>query len=640
MPAFHKSSPILVNQVHISDPFWSEKMDLVRREVIPYQYQALNDQIAGAEKSYCIENFRKAGAVAKAIRAGESVPTYPTDKWVYDDKNAENEAFHGWVFQDSDAYKWLEAVAYSLTTHSDKMLEKQADEVIDLICAAQLENGYLDTLYIINDRERVFSNLRDYHELYCFGHLCEAAVAYYRSTGKDKLLRAACRFADLICKTFNKDGILGYPGHEIAEIGLVKLYDITGCEAYLQTARFFIDERGKQPYYYDQEHGEQTDGAQYRYQQAHCPPKKQTEAVGHAVRAVYLYSGMADIADRCEDQELYAACKTLMDNILRKKLYITGGIGATVHGEAFSFDYDLPNDLAYSETCASIGLIFFCRRMLQFGPDSQIADCMERALYNCVLSGMAADGKHFFYVNPLEVLPEACHKDARKQHVQPVRQKWFGCACCPPNLARLLSSLGEYCYTENGSTLYLHQWIGSEVTSRHGQLLLESRYTQDGSVTVKIVPNEPFTLAVRIPAWCDEYCFSLPCRVENGYAYFQIEQICTLQAQFKLEPKLIRCSNRVRENIGQVAVTRGPFVYCAEQADNGENLHLLRIRPDAHMIMDGDQILVNGSRENPDEQLYATWKPAAQIPVQIRLIPYYQWGNRGENEMRVYIPLG
>lgn len=553
MPDCTKSRPVRANQVRISDPFWSEKMDLVRREVIPYQYRALHDQVEGAEKSYCVENFRKAGTIAKAIRAGETVPKYPADQWVYDDKNAPKEAFHGWVFQDSDAYKWLEAVAYSLMTAPDEVLQKKADEMIDLICDAQLENGYLDTLYIINDRDRVFSNLRDYHELYCFGHLCEAAVAYYQATGKEKLLQAACRFADLICTTFGENGIRGYPGHEIAEMGLVKLYDVTGCEKYLQTARFFIEERGRKPYYYDQERGVQTDGAEYRYLQAHCPPKEQNEAVGHAVRAVYLYSGMADIAERCGDMELYDACKQLMDNILQKKLYITGGIGATVHGEAFSFDYDLPNDLAYSETCASIGLIFFCRRMLQFRPDALIADTVERALYNCVLAGMAADGKHFFYVNPLEVLPEACHKDARKQHVQPVRQKWFGCACCPPNLARLLSSLGEYCFTENDTTLYLHQWIGSQFQSRHGHVRLDSRYTQDGTVAVEIVPNNAFTLAVRIPAWCDDYRFSLPCIVENGYAYFQIEKACTLQAEFMLEPKLIRCSNRVRENIGQVA---------------------------------------------------------------------------------------
>lgn len=639
MPTFQKSCPIPAHSVQISDPFWSDKMELVRREVIPYQYLALQDQIPGAEKSYCIENFRKAGAVAKAIRSGEIVPTYPTDQWVYTEENAPKDAFHGWVFQDSDAYKWLEAVAYSLIVRPDAALEQEADEVIDLICRAQLENGYLDTLYIINDRERVFTNLRDFHELYCFGHLCEAAVAYYRATGKDHLLKAACRFADLICRTFGEDGIRGYPGHEIAEMGLAKLYDVTGCQAYLQTARFFLEERGKQPFYYDHEHGTKTDGTPYRYHQAHCPPREQIEAVGHAVRAVYLYSGMADIANRCDDEGMYKACSALMDNILDKKLYITGGIGATHHGEAFSYDYDLPNDLAYSETCASIGLIFFCRRMLQLRPDARIADCIERALYNCVLAGMAADGKHFFYVNPLEVLPEACHKDERVRHVKPVRQKWFGCACCPPNLARLISSLGEYCYTECEDTLYLHQWIGSQISSRHGQIRVMSNYLQDGSVTLKVDPKAPFTLAVRIPAWCEEYRFTLPCRIEDSYAYFCIEDSCTLQVQFNLEPKLIRCSNRVRANIGQVAVTRGPFVYCAEEADNGADLHLLRIPGDARIRMDGDSILVSGSREMPDRQLYAVWAQPTRIPTEIRLIPYYQWGNRGENEMRVYIPM-
>ena len=640
MPDLRKSEPITGHRVQISDPFWSEKMALVRKEVIPYQYLALNDLVEGAEKSYCVENFRKAGKIADAIRAGKPVPKYPADQWVYTDENTPEDAFHGWVFQDSDAYKWLEAVAYSLIAYPDAALQKKADQLIDLICRAQLPNGYLDTLYIINDRGAVFTNLRDYHELYCFGHLCEAAVAYHQATGRDKLLSAACRFADLISETFHENGRRGYPGHEIAEMGLVKLYDATHCQKYLDTARFFVYERGKKPYYYDREQGKETDGEAYRYQQAHMPPIEQSEAVGHAVRAVYLYSGMADVASRCADKTLYAACKRLMENILTRKLYITGGIGATVHGEAFSYDYDLPNDLAYSETCASIGLIFFCRRMLQIEPDAQIADAMERALYNCVLSGMAADGKHFFYVNPLEVVPEACRKDERKRHVQPIRQKWFGCACCPPNLARLLSSLGDYCCTENESTVYIHQWIGGDFASEHGKIHISSQYLENGSVELRVEPVAPFILAVRIPAWCENYRFSLPCRVENGYAYFRIDSAGTIHAQFELQPKLIRCSNRVRSNVGQLAVTRGPFVYCAEEADNGKDLHLLRLRPDCQMTFNGTQIIVDGFRETPDDALYSAWKTPKITPVKIRLIPYYQWANRGENEMRVYIPIG
>ena len=278
----------------------------------------------------------------------------------------------------------------------DKELEKKADEIIELVCAAQLENGYLDTLYIINNRNEIFSNLKDFHELYCFGHMAEAAVAYYNATGNRKLLNAACRFADLICETFGENKVKGYPGHEIAEMALVKLYEITDKKCYLETAKFFIDKRGKKPYYYDLVLGKETVNDNYHYNQAHCEPRKQYEAVGHAVRGVYLYSGMADVAKHFNDDELYYACKKLIDNIINKKMYITGGIGATVDGEAFSFNYDLPNDLAYSETCASIGLVFFARRMLEINPDELIADTVERAIYNTVLSGMSEDGKSFF----------------------------------------------------------------------------------------------------------------------------------------------------------------------------------------------------------------------------------------------------
>ncbi|MBQ4604294.1 MAG: glycoside hydrolase family 127 protein, partial [Clostridia bacterium] len=387
------SGHIKSHKIKIKDSFWTNEQELVRKEVIPYQYEALHDRIDGAEKSYSIENFIKAGKVVEKLKNGENVPVYPADKWCYDDNNAHPDAFHGWVFQDSDVYKWLEAVGYSLLNHTDKNLEERADEIIDLICGAQLKNGYLDTLYVINNRNEIFTNLKDFHELYCFGHLAEAAVSYYNATGKRKFLDAACRFADLICSTFGEDKIRGYGGHEIAEMALVKLYDVTGKKEYLEMAKFFIDERGKKPYYYDAVLGKTTVYDNYHYNQAHREPRKQHEAVGHAVRGVYLYSGMADVAKRYNDGELFTACKKLIGNIMHEKMYITGGIGSTVDGEAFTFNYDLPNDLAYSETCASIGLIFFARRMLEIQPDAEIADTIERALYNTVLSGMARDGK-------------------------------------------------------------------------------------------------------------------------------------------------------------------------------------------------------------------------------------------------------
>lgn len=631
------SNHIDLKNIKIDDVFWSKELELVRNEVIPYQYEALHDRIEGAEKSYSIENFIKAGKIVKALERGEIVPTYPADKWCYDDNNADANAFHGWVFQDSDAYKWLEAVGYSLTNKPDAELQKKADELIDTICAAQLPNGYLDTLYVINNRDEVFTNLQDYHELYCFGHLTEGAIAYYKATGNEKILNATCKFADLICNTFGEDKIKGYGGHEIAEMALVKLYDITGKKEYLDTAKFFIEERGKKPYYYDIVRGRTTVHDNYHYNQAHQQPRFQREAVGHAVRGVYLYSGMADIAKRYNDEALYSACKTIFDNIENQKMYITGGIGANVDGESFSFNYDLPNDLAYSETCASIGLIFFARRMLEITPNAHFGDVMERALYNTVLSGMAQDGKSFFYVNPLEVLPEASHKDSRKRHIKPVRQKWFGCACCPPNLARLLSSIGEYCYTENENTIFIHQYIGSNVKASKAELNIKSTYAENGKVEINIKPSKATKLAIRIPAWCNDYSISKPYELIDGYAYFDIQDEASIEIEFKQEVKIIKCSNRVRANIGKVAITKGPFVYCIEEADNGKNLQCLRLDTNADFEVQDDKIITSGTRENDSETLYSEYAEIQAEQIKITFIPYYKWGNRGENEMAVYI---
>ena len=446
--------PIDLHAVSITDPFWQRETELVRREVIPYQWDALNDRIPGAEKSWCMHNFRLAGRIMAQSR--QQGAQYKSQAYTYRGYNAlpddpahpDEDKFYGFLFQDTDFSKWIEAVGYSLIQHPDEALEATADEAIDVVCAAQTPEGYLDTYYIINGMDGVFQNLRDHHELYCLGHLIEGAVSYYQATGKDKLLRAACRFADYVADFFGTaDGqCKGYPGHEIAEMALVRLYEVTKDEKYLRLSRFFIDERGQEPNYFVEEERRNAErehrpvrSVNLAYHQAVKPVREQDEAIGHAVRAVYLYSGMADVARMTGDDSLKSACERLWRSIVQEKLYITGGIGATQIGEAFSYAYDLPNDTAYSETCAAIGLAFFARRMLQMSPQREYGDVMELALYNTVLSGMALDGKSFFYVNPLSVVPSACHADSRLQHVKTVRQKWFGCACCPPNIARIVS---------------------------------------------------------------------------------------------------------------------------------------------------------------------------------------------------------
>lgn len=630
------SNRLKLNSITLTDDFWLEKSELVRREMIPYQLSALNDNIEGAEKSYCLENFKKASIIVENMKKGVKPPKYPADRWHYDESAPKN-AFHGWVFQDSDVYKWLEAVAYSLVNHPDDDLQRKADKCIDLICSAQLENGYLDTLYIINNQDEIFTNLKDYHELYCFGHLAQAAIAYYDATGNKKLFDAACRFADLICDTFGENKIKGYPGHEIAEMALVGLYRATGDEKYLKTAEFFVDERGKKPYYYDLVLGKKTVNDNYFYNQAHIQPKYQTEAVGHAVRGVYLYSGMADVARETGDDELLAACEKIFDNIRSKKMYITGGIGATADGEAFSFNYDLPNDLAYSETCASIGLVFFAMRMSAINPDSKYADVAERALYNTILSGMSEDAKRFFYVNPLEVLPEASHKDSRKAHIKPVRQKWFGCACCPPNLARLISSLGEYCFSESGDTFYIHQYVGANIDAQNADVCVKSSYLTDGGVKIKINPKKSIRLALRIPSWCKNYKISAPYEIKKGYAYIDVNGETKVNASFELKPRFVACTSNVRANVGKVALCRGPVVYCIEGVDNGADLQQLIVNADSNFSEFGDCITVNGLREKAHESLYYDYEKPTYEKTKIKFIPYRKWGNRGENEMCVFV---
>ena len=628
----------------ITDTFWQQKMELVRTKMIPYQWEVLNDRVADASPSYCIRNFRIAAKVnrekkekgndfqhIKSILNGVCV-------WPKDPNHLED-TFYGFVFQDSDLAKWIEAAAYTLAWHPDPELEKTIDSAVDLICEAQAEDGYLDTFYIINGLEERFTNLKDHHELYCFGHMTEAAVAYYEATGKRKLMDAICRYADCIAAHIGREEgkLRGYPGHEIAEMALVRLYEATGEKKYLELGQYFIDERGQRSYYFDYETGNQGDALRYHYYQSHLPVREQREAVGHAVRAVYLYSGMADYARMTGDEELLSACRDLWRDIVEKKMYLTGGIGATHIGESFSFAYDLPNDTAYAETCASIGMMFFARRMLRLEAKGEYADIMERELFNGVISGMDLSGTRFYYVNPLEVYPKACHEDLRKEHVKPVRQKWFGCACCPPNLARLIGSLDSYAVTrEEKEPIFLHLLTGGEyefdlfspdeatnsASSIEGlakgylgeanknaklKITVTSALPYSGKVSMRITGDgvSEQTIAIRIPGWSEGYQCSLNNRViskagpcdsgeigaagseeeaftKNGYLYITRSwSDDLLEFDFPMTIEILEADTRVRENIGKAALMRGPLVYCLEEADNGSDLHLIQMDSDS-----------------------------------------------------------
>ncbi len=658
-----------IKSVKINDLFWSSKMELIRKEVLPYQWDILNDRVPQAAPSYCMHNFKAAGRLNRNRKTmgkdfKEPIYTYRGFEALPEDPSSPKEdEFYGFVFQDSDFSKWIEAVGYSLAVYPDDELEKIADEAIDIVCEAQLPNGYLDTYYIINGMDRSFKDLRDHHELYCLGHLIEGAISYYQGTGKDKLLKAACSFADYVDSVFGyEEGkIKGYPGHEIAEMALFKLYETTGEERYKKLAEYFINERGQAPLYFDMEHPTPK-GQPYKidyYHQAHIPVREQTEAVGHAVRAVYLYSGMADMARISKDERLLNACDKLWDSITREKMYITGGIGATHLGEAFSFPFDLPNDTDYAETCASIGLVFFARRMLQIKADRKYSDVMELALFNGILSGIALDGKSFFYVNPLEVIPEACKKDERKMHIKSVRQKWFGCACCPPNLARLVASIGTYAYTTDEDTLFVHLYMGSEFSHKDLSIRTESSFPDSGKVKISAQTSgkSDAVLALRIPSWCnDKYDFKsdreLSQEYKDGYLYLKgFEDDTVIEIDFDMTSRIVVPDSKVREDLGRAALVRGPVVYCMEEKDNGKDLASLyidatkEIREEETMEfgLPVTALIVSGYRKESSSRndyvtpLYKSFEAIVKEEKEIRFIPYRLWANRGEGEMSVYI---
>ena len=671
------SSPLPLQSVRVTDPFWSREMNLIRDAVIPYQWDALNDRIPDAEKSWWAHNMR---AAARAVNAKKASGAYtPVQKncgftvYPQEGKAPRDDSFYGFVFQDSDGYKWLEAAAYQLMIKPDEKLKAQAQEAVNLIIAAQEEDGYLNTYYTVTGREKAFSNLKDHHELYCFGHLTEAAIAWRQATGQDDLLNVVRRFAACIGRKYGPGKERGCPGHEIAEMALMRLYEETGEEEWRDLSRFFLDVRGTEPSTFALEENRRREqegqpplpvtAERYAYYQAHVPVRQMKEAVGHAVRQMYLASGMADEARIMDDADMRAACEALWHNTVHEKMYVTGGVGGTHVGEAFSRPYDLPSDTAYSETCAAIGLAFFARRMLQLQPKAEYADVMERALYNTVLSGMALDGKSFFYVNPLEVDPAACETDERLHHVKPIRQKWFGCACCPPNIARIVSSLGQYIATQSPDTLYIHLLIGSDITvPLNGEeitLRVEADLKNCKLALTVLSGQSRGTIAVREPGWMTASGYELyQCEPriteENGYTFFtgNWKPGDRIEWSFVIVPQVIAASPLVKEAQGQICYTWGPFVFCAEEADNGKQLHLLRACPDiknefqlAEREIGGlslPVLTVPGKRVAvpSDAPLYAPWAPPKTENTRITLIPYFAWNNRGMGEMRVWLPIG
>ena len=640
--------PVPVTAYQAGEGFLSQKQKLVRQVVLPYQYDILNDRLPGVEKSHAIENLRQA---ARKM-AGEQVPP---------------ESFYGMVFQDSDVAKWMEAAAYALAAGPDQELEARLEETIDLLEQGQHEDGYLNSYFTVKAPGKEWTDLQEAHELYCAGHLMEAAVAYFEATGRDRFLKIMERNADCIYRHFTEECPRGFSGHPEVELALLKLYRATGNETYKELCAHFIDVRGQSPNYFIEERKtrgwhvwDQGDpnGIDTDYTQSTKPVREQQDAVGHAVRAVYLYTAMADLARESGDPTLKTACETLWKSITEKRMYVTGGIGSTVLGEAFTVDYDLPGDTAYAETCASIGLVFFARRMLELDPKGQYGDVMERALYNTVLAGMAQDGRRFFYVNPLEVVPGISGEAATQRHALPQRPQWYACACCPPNVARLLTSIGSYAYTAGENALFAHLYLEGTVDSGLGwSLTCETGYPHGGEVRYTYHgPERETTLALRIPGWSRRTSLQvngqeadLSALTKEGYAYLNraFREGDQITLTLDMAPQWVTASAKVPALSNRAAVQRGPLVYCAEGVDNGGQVlglsfareGALTQEPfDPELLGGVAPVTAQGWRQREPGALYA-YGMAQQEPAQIRLVPYYAWGNRGLTQMRVWLPI-
>ncbi len=632
-----------LRDVKITDGFWSRYTDIAKDRIIPYQWQAVNDLVPDTEPSHAMANFR----IAAGLEKGE---------------------FGGYVFQDSDVSKWLEAVAYRLTIAPDKELEATADGVIDLMEKAQDEDGYLMTYFQIEQPDKKFTNLLDCHELYCAGHMTEAAVAYYEATGKDKFLNIVRRFIDLIdSKIGPEEGKLhGYPGHPELELALMRLYGVTREERYLNLCKYMIDARGTEPNFFEEElkargyvnhwNGRQEHVDKY-YNQSHKPIRQQTEAVGHAVRAGYLYTGVAALAAETGDLELKRTAETLWDNITKKQMYITGGVGAQVHGEAFSFNYHLPNDTVYNETCAAIAMVFFARQMLRMDVDGKYSDVMERLLYNGTICGMSLDGRHFFYTNPLEMWEEATQKAGPCRHIRSKRPGWFGCACCPPNLARMITSLGGYVYSSSADTIYTHLFIGgeAEIEMPFGRVRVEQsgNYPWDGKISFRLSAGD-YAFALRIPSWARSFelkvnGLSVRPELKKGYAYISRkwkddDSVCLT---LPMPVEFMEANPLAREDNGMAAIMRGPVVYCLESADNGDCLSALRLGDIDSFEAYADSSLFEGAvsirgraYRRPSWSDNALYRPlsAVEDETEVVAIPYAFWGNREDTlEMTVWV---
>lgn len=549
------------------------------------------------------------------------------------------------IFWDSDVAKVVEGMAYDLILHpEDKALADELDKIVSLIVSAQQEDGYLNTHYTTSEPENRWKSLYWCHELYCCGHLIEAAVAHFEATGNRKFLDCMCRYADYVDSVFGrgKGKKRGYPGHEEIELALCKLAKVTGKKKYFKLAQYFVEERGREPNYYVEKEGERKD--HLIYLQADQTVRERKDAVGHAVRMMYLACAMADIATETDDAELMERCDDLFHSISEKRMFITGAVGSARGNEAFEHDYKLFNLEAYAESCASMGLVWFLQRMHNATGDGKYIDVLERSLYNGALAGLSLSGNKFFYMNPLRSSLDSPYNRERVE--------WFACSCCPTNYCRFLPQIGSFIWSENEEEVRLNIPAASELKSGGRAIRVTGGYPYDGNITVEFLSAGKFTFSARIPAWCRKASVKVngreaAAKAVKGYVKFNRTWKCGDKVEIKLEmtPALFRSNKAVEDNAGKVAIVYGPLVYALESTDNGDLLHNIAVLSDSKLKITKAPGLPRGTAAisadaveitRPGDELYSTAKPKEK-KRKVLAIPYALWQNRGLSEMAVWI---
>ena len=626
-----KYSSVNFSDVTVTGAFWSERLDCVLARTIPSQHDML-------QKHGLLDSL-KLPMPMPPLRIPRNRHNFTTQ-----------------IFWDSDVGKWIEAASFALSHRRDARVEAQIEAIIDDLERAQAPDGYLNCWYLGREPDKRWTNLRDNHELYNAGHTLEGAVAYFHATGRDRLMKIMMRYMDHVADTFGpKPGQRrGYCGHQEIELALVKLYHATGLRKYLDLATYFINERGALPHYFDIERearGEPSEAftqSTYEYNQSHMPVRQQTKVVGHAVRAMYMYTAMADLATELGDDGLKAACETLWADVTTTRMYVTGGFGPSASNEGFTRDYDLPNDTAYAETCASVAMVFWAQRMLNLDLDGQYADILELALYNTALAGLSRDGTQYFYDNKLE--SDGSHK----------RWDWHPCPCCTMNVARLVASVAGYFFGVAAQEVAVHLYGGADATLAVAggtvRLSETSAYPWSGAVQIAVDPQgcDAFTLSLRIPGWAKGAAATLngqPVAMVVDRGYLKITRTWAagdrVTLALPMPAERLYAHPDVRQDLGRVALRRGPLIYCAEQRDNGAPVNRLRLPAGAALsdawrgdLLGGITVLQSdAAAADPatwGDALYRTTPPAESRSA-LMAVPYYIWCNRGANPMQLWL---